>query len=225
MQILCYQMYYKMKKIINEILVEALKSRLLDEGKLGINDLPKTTGLYISKNPSSTNAIDINLYDPKQDKCYGGMQININDSSKYFYVVSVAAEKGYGPLVYEVAMMFLNSKGQMLMSARDGDTKEAAWSVWKKFYDRSDVSKNTLDKDDPQFSYYIFFDDKFENTEERDEWYGESTDEELKELAIFNTGFSMSPNEEYKTLVGRADKEYYDNARETCTTFWQNNYN
>lgn len=76
----------------------------------------------------------------------GTMTIERNSiffSGKVSKVISVAAEKGYGPLMYEIA----SSLGGWLTS--DIDVKPRAEAVWKRFYDRKDVQKKFLKTKEP----------------------------------------------------------------------------
>jgi hypothetical protein len=65
------------------------------------------------------------------------------EKGKVSKVISVAAEKGYGPLMYEIA----SSLGGWLTS--DIDVKPGAEAVWKRFYDRKDVEKKFLKTKEP----------------------------------------------------------------------------
>lgn len=53
------------------------------------------------------------------------------------YVASVVAQKGYGPLIYEIVM----SDVRKLASDPTGDTSPSAKRVWQKFFQREDVIK------------------------------------------------------------------------------------
>jgi hypothetical protein len=56
-------------------------------------------------------------------------------------VGSVSATKGYGPLLYRLAMQFATQRGSALSSHQSGITSDSATAVWKRFQSESDVIK------------------------------------------------------------------------------------
>jgi len=74
-----------------------------------------------------------------------------NSPGDNYQVSVVASEKGYGPLMYELAMMDVSPKG--LMPTRSGDVSDSAREVWKKFYDRSDIKKEEIENHDSAWHY------------------------------------------------------------------------
>jgi hypothetical protein len=64
-------------------------------------------------------------------------------------VMYASAEKGWGPLLYEVAIEWTSQNGGGLTSDRRSVSKKAA-AVWDKYLKRGDVSKNQLDTLDPE---------------------------------------------------------------------------
>lgn len=65
--------------------------------------------------------------------------IVIRSSPSGWTVEQVAAEKGQGPFLYEVAMMSVYP--EYLSPSYTGDTSDSALQVWKKFYQRTDVER------------------------------------------------------------------------------------
>jgi hypothetical protein len=66
------------------------------------------------------------------------------EKGKVSKVISVAAEKGYGPLMYEIA----SSLGGGWLTS-DIDVKPGAEAIWKRFYDRKDIEKKFLKSKEP----------------------------------------------------------------------------
>lgn len=67
------------------------------------------------------------LYNTKEDKVLGSINVYNNE------VTGVAAEKGFGPVMYELGMAMVYPKP--LQSDRRGNTEEAAVTIWNKFID------------------------------------------------------------------------------------------
>jgi hypothetical protein len=71
----------------------------------------------------------------------GAIGITEKPECKAFYVSYVVAEKGYGPMLYDIAMSKANDKGMGLMPDR-GIVRPGARGVWKNYmYNRADVKK------------------------------------------------------------------------------------
>jgi len=82
---------------------------IIDEAMKGISNLPNTTGLFYT--PLNNDGIELNLYDPKSNTIFGTISA-IAPNGDINHVTGVAALKGFGPLMYEMAMMqsYLNGK-------------------------------------------------------------------------------------------------------------------
>lgn len=77
----------------------------------------------------------------------GSIGIKKNTDCNAYYVKYVFAEKGYGPLLYDIAMESATSEGSGLMADREY-VKPAAINVWKYYYfNRNDVEKIFLPDD------------------------------------------------------------------------------
>lgn len=137
-----------MKNIIKRLLLETSKNKVLKEIRVNPSDINPNLGLFI---------IDDNftLYDPKENKIYGHIGVTKLKSGNY-YVGGVAAEYGYGPLMYELVMSYIYPKG--LLPNRDGDIRGGAINIWNRFLKRTDVKKKKLTKKDSDFSWEAYED-------------------------------------------------------------------
>jgi len=180
-----------------------LDENVIEEAPLRMESLPSTTGLFIMDKGVT---IMMSLYDPESNKCYGYLTATDSmEGSNDYSVMSVAAEKGFGPFVYELAMMYVNAKGKGLTPSRDGDVRGDAFDVWAKFYDRKDVKKNKLTPDSPGFKFAILFDDdEMEDVDDVFEFYRELSKEDKRILSIFNSVYFLSPNDVFNTLIKNA---------------------
>lgn len=194
-----------MKSVIKKLLREGL----LDEAMLNSSSLPKETALF-----SKNDKLYLSLYDPMTRTPYGMISASLRGQN--YDMGNVVAEKGFGPYMYEFAMMTANLKGKGLMPARDGDVRSEALDVWYKFFDRGDVKKQTIAPFDgsgnwnPEYSTAILSgdeDDSFDNPEEFQEWWDGLNDAEQRVMKIFNSVYFMAPNQDYNDMLVRG-KEY-----------------
>jgi len=131
----------------------------------------------------------------------------LREPNNDYYVSGVAAERGFGPFIYELAMMHLNKENKGLMPTRDGDVRGDAWNVWERFFKtRPDVEKRTLELLDPGFNFNIIDDYYWDSDEEKIEDYSVLSPENKESLAVFNTAYLMKPTEEYYKLIDIANK-------------------
>lgn len=190
---------------IKDYIKNKLIESIIDEAARGLNDLPEDTGLFIKDNGTWINFI---LYSKYENKIYGVITTSdINSSFKLQEVGRVAAEKGYGPMMYEIAMAYINPG--YLMPSRDGDIRSGAWNVWKNFYERKDVIKKTLDPKDELFSFVIATGDShedFESPDEKQEMFNELPDYDKKTVTIFNTMYQYR-NPMILKLIYQADEQ------------------
>lgn len=191
-----------MKNIIKTLLREGL----LDEAMLNSSNLPKETALFQGK-----DRIHLVLYNPITNITYAVISASIRGEN--YDVDKVAAEKGFGPYIYELAMMMANSKGKGLMADRDGDVREEAFKVWLKFADRTDVKKQQIPPFkngtwNPEYSIAILTGqkDKFESPEEFNEYWESLEPKEQNVLTKFNTGYSMAPSTDYQKMLAKSQE-------------------
>ncbi len=131
-----------MKSIIKKLLRESL----LGEDMVNIDAIHNDVGLFVKE----TNGVfRLTLYDPEYEEVYGFINLGKLKSGN-FAVNGVAAKKGYGPLIYELAMSYVYPNA--LLPTRDGDIRDSAAFVWRKFINRTDVKSVHLDSNDIDYS-------------------------------------------------------------------------
>jgi hypothetical protein len=155
-----------MKNILNFIIKERISEQFekLSEGKVSIGDIPSSVKIVKDGNSYL-------LYDFENEQLLGN--IEISKSGDNWEVSGVASYPGFGPMMYEIAMMDIYPSG--LMPDRNGNTTDLAYGVWEKFYHRKDVRK----KENP-------------------DWLNIFRDNEKNFLA--NLVFYLQPSSEFKSL-------------------------
>jgi hypothetical protein len=212
---------------IKNIIKEVVEEVFFKEDALRASSLPDEVGLFVR---DLNRGYTLTLYNPANEIAFATITINYDpNEGPGFYVSGVAAEKGFGPFIYELAMMHIDSGGDFLMPSRDGDVKGSAFNVWYKFYDRDDVDKETLDLFDENFRCDIIVGNTcvFDDDAEKQEWWNESSDDEKKALLVFNTGYSIEEGPEYHKLISIANnypEEIQDKAYEAGDELWQDKY-
>jgi hypothetical protein len=175
-----------MKEIIRKILREEYKK---------MSSLPKNIIISIYDD------INITLYDYVNSKVLGFVGLSKSKDGTYYFP-SIAAEKGLGPTVLEIALMFCHPNG--LMVSRDGDIRGDAFNVWQKMYYRDDVIKETLPLEDKKFNFAIISgeEEEYESVSDKIEELNEYTDDGFKEaILVYNTKMSMTPTKDYYRLI------------------------
>jgi hypothetical protein len=117
--------------------------KILGESRIVPDDLKESNIFLFIK------GMDYVLYSPKMDKVFATISLSRLKSGNYF-VSGVAAEYGYGPIIYEIAMSNIYPNG--LLPTRDGDIRQGSINVWNKFLKREDIKKEFLKPDDKDFS-------------------------------------------------------------------------
>jgi hypothetical protein len=134
----------KLRKKIRDL----IKENILFESKKDISEIQDGYALIITKNPP---IIDMILYDLNEDKIVGEISAYKYPKMKNFSVSTVAAERGFGSLMYEIMMTYASPLG--IMPSIDGDIREGAYKVYKRFFEeRKDIKKINLDPKDVDFS-------------------------------------------------------------------------
>jgi len=155
------------------------ESKLVEAAKRS-ESLPEDTGLFVKP---LNNGYELVLFSPSAKKVFGMIGAR-NLGTSDFFVSYVAAIDGFGPYLYELAMMYLSRKEDAgLMPDRTGFVKEKAWNIWKKFYERSDVQKSPASKI---------------NRSDKNKFQEEGDDE------IYNTVFYMEPDGSFRKLTSTA---------------------
>lgn len=215
--------------MIRETIRSVLRENSIKEVALREKDLPSSVALFIRE---INQGYDLVLYDPKIKEIYG--TITIAQREHYgpnYFVTGVAAERGFGPFIYELAMMHLSKLGRGLMPTRDGDVRDVAFNVWKQFFNRPDIKKETMTIDNPYYRFDIlgFSKDEFDSEEEIQEMLSELKDYQIQTLNVFNTSYSMDTDAQYNQLTNRAE-DYYKSgfdiqvAIDKADEFWNNAY-
>lgn len=194
------------KHLVREIVRQVLREEYIDEIALRQKDLPNTTALFIRE---INQGYDLVLYDPKNKNVYGTITVAQRDHyGPNYFVTGVAAERGFGPFIYELAMMHLSREGNGLMPTRDGDVRDVAFNVWKQFFKRPDVKRETMTIDNPYYRFDIlgFAKDDFDSDEEIEEMLSELKDYQIEGLEVFNTVYSMDVDSQYSNLINKAEE-------------------
>ena len=132
---------------IRKIIKEAIE-QIMSEAAKGFFDIGPNIGLVVTKH--TTEQIWLNLFDFKTKKSVAIITLR-RVSNRAWGVTTVAADGGFGPLIFEVGMMYVSPSG--ICKDRIGETKDGALSIWKKFIeDRIDVKKIAIKEDEPEYS-------------------------------------------------------------------------
>jgi hypothetical protein len=201
-----------MKEIIRRILKEEYKK---------MSSLPRNIIISIYDD------MNISLYDFVNGEILGFVGLSRNKDGTYYFPM-IAAEKGFGPTVLEVALMFCHPNG--LMVSRDGDIRGDAFNVWEKMYRRKDVIKEILPLSDNNFNFAIITGDDQETYESEFEKISEFEyfiEDGFKEnILIYNSKMSMVPTKDYERLISDGSLldhyEIYLNGRDFFTLKYNN---
>lgn len=107
------------------------------------------------------------------------------------------AEKGYGPLLYELVMTYVYPKG--ITMSDDSSTSQDAMNVWEKFASRNDVEMKPIIRT-KKTNKEMWFDNMSRDYEDTPDWI-ERARELHKIQFIYNLGKS-----ELDTLIAKGDK-------------------
>lgn len=215
---------------IRKFVRKVLKENKINEEALRLKNLPKDAALFIKEINQGYNFV---LYNPKDKAIYATITIVNRDyyGPDFYYVNAVAAEKGLGPFIYELAMMHIFGEKMGLMPQRDGDVRGDAFGVWENFYERSDVKKNTLDLLDDNFRCDIIVGNEcaFDDDEDKLIWWSELNSYEKNALKVFNTKYYIQPDSQYYELKKRGEehiKNAFDiqKAIDSASNFWDSAY-
>lgn len=166
---------------VRKLIRETIEKEVINEAAVSFGDIFLNENIGLVRHKGS-----ITLYDFKTDRVYGFMSMRPISSNMNEFV-AVAAEKGYGPLIYDCGIMASFNKG--LLPPRDGDIRGDAFNVWEKFTHRSDVTKAVLEEGDEGYSEeYLDFDLDVDNP---------------KESIAGNTVLIKMPSSDYKKLIAK----------------------
>lgn len=150
-----------------------------------------TLGLVVKDtNRNSVTTKHLALFDFKTNTMLAYIELRNLIDRNVFEIERVYAEKSWGPLIYDYALMFTYPK----FVAPSKTIKPEAIKVWKYYYElRNDVIKQEMGVKDESYA------DKYKN-DEMDETF--LTDSNLMYL---NCYYSLKPSIEYSNLVGNGD--------------------
>ena len=149
----------KLSEIFDELL----------EARVTINDTANLAVIFISEDNIFLLIKIIKDKDREIAKPMGYIGFGLTQGDVYG-IYGAYAEKGYGPLLYELVMTYVYPKG--ITMSDDSSTSVDAMNVWEKFASRNDVEKKPIirtqrtDKED-------WFDDMsqdYEDTPEDKKW-------------------------------------------------------
>lgn len=169
---------------IRKLIRETIEEVMLSEAAFNSSDILSNPDLGILAETNNSFSVVI-LYDYKLHKALGMISCRATDNPDIIQFVAVAAEKGYGPIMYEFGMMLIYSK--FLVPTRDADIRGTAFGVWEKFTQRADVEHLVLDEEDPGFS-----EDYFDMGDEA--------------AVVGNTACRKSPSGEFKQLIAKGEE-------------------
>jgi len=118
-----------MEKNLRQFIEEMIQKELDESAILSSTALDQGLAIYLSEEGGVTT---IMLYDPKSygtDHIIRGMiEIEKNFKCKAWTIVTSSAEKGYGPLMYDIAFSFAGNDGMMSSRASVSDAARKIWN-------------------------------------------------------------------------------------------------
>jgi hypothetical protein len=174
-----------MKNIIKKLLREGL----LDEERFDMNHLDNKTILVLSNTSLTLYNTQFWASETPEEGVLGFIAIGNHKGN--LYVELASAKKGYGPLMYELAMQSVYDNP--LMPDYEGNTNRKALRIWEYFYNgnNSDVKVIELKEGDDGYRDMIGYND---------------VDEDVKHL--FNSRFYMEPDELY--MLESNTEDFFD---------------
>jgi len=131
------------------------------------------------------------LFDFDRDAMLGYLDMEKLSHDGPYKVEHSAAEKNYGPDLYDFALMAAHPDGVR----PSWEIRPAAQRVWEYYiHNRSDVRKTVLNKDDDD--YIDHYSQDIEHEEEHDP----------EKLKMVNTVFYLAPSKEYKDLLEKGKR-------------------
>lgn len=166
----------------------------LDERAISADDVisMKEMGLVRYDNPTGIKETALVLCDFKDDKILGFSEIG-RFPDEPIEMTRSAAEKGYGPMMYDFILMAMYPGG--ILPDRDSISDQAL-NIWKYYFkNREDVKKVKLKKGDPGYvtNYSLPHQD-------------ERTQSSVSNLNVMNTMYFLPPSEEYNRLLKNGEE-------------------
>lgn len=159
---------------------------LIKESAKSLNDLDQ---IVLLEN-STTKSIKLILYNYVTEDILAYIDASKMVGQDFWQIERISAEKGFGPLMYEILMMKVYPFGVKPSHV----IKPKALNIWSYFLsNRSDVEKEQLKSNNKYFSL----------------GYKHETDLEFKNdpesLNIINTVFYLQPNQAYNDLIVKSN--------------------
>ena len=179
------------KEVVNYNLDNLCEVELIEEKAIPAEDLMNPSDQIGLMQKRKTNEKSILLYDFDDSRILGYTNIKKFGNDPYFELQRAAAEKNYGPIIYDFALMSAYPNG----IAPSPNIKPAALKLWYYYMTlRGDVSKKPMPKDDRRVSI--------------DTDLKELGMKEEEALEVINTLFFLKPSEEYNEIMKRGEEEY-----------------
>lgn len=125
---------------------QQLGEEVIEEKAASFIDVPPSVGLVKYK---TTLGVSLHLFDFKTRKCFGHISLQ-ELSNRSYMVTTIAAEKGFGPLMLEIGMMGVHPAGVCI--DRVGPSKPPVWNMFKVFVDeRPEIKKVSIKEKDEEY--------------------------------------------------------------------------
>lgn len=200
-----------MKKLIKKL----LREQLFNEVKYDASNLSEDIGLFIIRDKTLILYDMLEYDDSERIRGVKGM-ITLRDENGKYSVNKVAALKGYGPIMYELAMQHIYPTP--LVSDREGDTREGALNVLKKFIEGVNKSVEVTTKQPNEDGYTKCLE------------FG-CDDNEPEFFKIHNSEFKMSDKSLYGKLKSEGEEflgdvgfEFIDELEDLSSDFFDTMY-
>ena len=118
---------------------ETIDTELKEEATTVSQAVEQKVALHIF---DSLNTREFYLYTLEGElKILGSLKLKLNKECQTFVVSWSAANKGLGPLLYEIAMSY---EGKLFLAPSRDSVSDKAKNVWQKFFTREDIVKEKL---------------------------------------------------------------------------------
>ena len=165
---------------------QQLGEEVIEEKAATFMDVPPSVGLVKYK---TTLGVSLHLFDFKTRKCFG--HISLQELSKRSYMVTtIAAEKGFGPLMLEIGMMGVYPAG--ICIDRVGPSKAPVWNMFNVFINERPEIKTV-------------------HIKEGDEEYDNRHAEDEGRHFLYNTICFRPPSSWYNKMLERGARLSQDN--------------
>lgn len=129
--------------------------RLVREAAMTAGTVPHDVGLIVKESrghvtlalvrlPDIERALSGHAQAVPEQAVVGSINVHMFD---VWRVTNVRSMRGYGPLLYRLAMQYATQHGSALSSDPDGQTSPAAQAVWDRFAEQPDVETIFLDEE------------------------------------------------------------------------------